>query len=389
MRICSPFRNSDLLKTTLPIRKNSNKEVANHCWFLLIFDTEITIFSSSHLTGVKICEKSCILSRLFSAMITDKPIHSLFAQMLERATDLVQERIPKIITPMPNQTALDFLIQVTSAGLVIPVIVGPKEEMESKWKQSQKAVNFENFDENYLPEILDIRNSQEMVQTVSKVIRKQQADILLRGDVSITDLSQMVGIREGKVLCHIAVTALPKRNRFLTISDGGWNLLPDLHQTVGIIHNCVELLTAIGVSAPKIAVLSAVEEIDPSMPRTVEAASISQMSRRGVFYPARVDGPLRFDHAIALPLGHEPSFSSAVAGEADAVIASSLEEANILAKSLIYFGKGEFGSVILGGTIPIVYPSWQTPGNNPFLSLLIATLVWNSMVTKSKDGNNA
>jgi len=197
-----------------------------------------------------------------------------------------------------------------------------------------------------------------------------------------------VGVDEGKVLCHTAVMALPKRDRFLTISDGGWNLLPDLQQTVGVIHNCVELLTAMGISAPKIAILSAVEEIDPSMPRTVEAASISQMSRRGIFYPARVDGPLRLDHAIALPMGHEPSFSSAVAGEADAVIAGSLEEANILAKSLIYFGKGEFGGVILGGTIPIVYPSWQAPGNNPLLSLLIATLLWNSVATGSKEGIN-
>jgi len=320
---------------------------------------------------------------------TDEPLHPLFVHMLEQVTELVQERIPRIIAPTPDQNALDFLTKATARGLAVPVIVGPKEVMTSNWSQSWESFDNEKSDENGLPEILDAKNHQEIVQRVSQTIRTRQVDILLRSDFDDTELSEMVGMEKGKVLCHAAVVALPKRHRFLTISDGGWNLLPDLHQTVGIIHNCVELLTAIGISAPKIAVLSAVEEIDPSMPRTVEAASMSQMSRRGIFYPARVDGPLRFDHSIALPLGHEPSFSSAVAGEADAVIAGSIEEANILAKSLIYFGKGEFGGVILGGTIPIIYPSWQKSGNNPLLSLLIAILVWNSVVTGSKEGIDA
>jgi phosphotransacetylase len=190
---------------------------------------------------------------------------------------------------------------------------------------------------------------------------------------------------DAAIISHAAAVVMPGWERFLVISDGGWNLLPTLSESEGIVRNAITLLTALGIDAPKIALISAVEDIDSRIPRTMDAASISHMGHRGMFDPAVLDGPLRFDHAIALSHGHEPPFISPVTGNADAVIAGSLEEANVLIKALIHVGNGINGGLLLGGSVPVAWQGRKESREGMLLSLMMAVLVWNM----SKGGTDA
>ncbi len=274
---------------------------------------------------------------------------------------------------MPGSWELEFAAQMSCNGLIQPMLIGREDELKSSWA---KLGNTE-------VEIIDAGDSKEVRECAEQVIDNCQVDLMMRGGLPINEVVDLVKGADGSIVSHTAAVTMPGWERFLVVSDGGWILSPTLPESEAIVRNAVTLLTGLGVDTPKIAMLSAVEDIDSRIPRTMDAASISQMARRGAFNPAVVDGPLRFDHAIALPHGHEPPFISPVAGNADAVIAGSLEEANVLIKALIHLGHGLNGALILGGTLPVAWHGRDGSHEGMLLSLMMAILVWNV----SKDRN--
>ena len=294
-------------------------------------------------------------------------LHPSFQNLFVRAKRAVSHHTPpNVLAALPAPQDMEFLANMTSDGLIVPILVGKEEELNIQWdKLSKSRVYIENA-----------QTRQEAKQLTAQYIRDERAEILLWGGLSASELSTIIGTANGKVRSHVAVVALPGRERLLVISDCGWIQCPDLQETAGIIHNCIDILNAMEVKSPKIAMLSAVEDIDTRIPRTMEAAAISQMSRRGTFAPAVVDGPLRFDHAITISKGLEPSYASPVAGFADCVIAGSIEEANILIKALVHLGQGQFGGLLMGGAVPVAWPTWHDSRGNSFLSLALSILLW-------------
>jgi phosphotransacetylase len=300
--------------------------------------------------------------------MTKEPLHPLFDNFVQRATSIARENTPCVLAPMPSDISLEFLARLAGDGWISPVLINPDASLRARWEKLSKVG----------ADLWASESSADAARMAQQLVGDGQVDILLWGGLSTEELAQAVGTRDGAVLSHASVVALPDRDRLLTITDGGWNILPTLDETVGIVRNSIALLGVIGVKEPRIAILSAVEDIDPRIPRTMEAASITQMARRGLFEPAVVDGPLRFDHAIALPAGYEPPFHSPVAGQADAVVAGSVEEANILIKALVHLGGGQFGGVLLGGKVPVAWPAWQGPGSSPLLSMALSILIWSA-----------
>ena len=295
-------------------------------------------------------------------------LYPIFRNLLTDAKRAVSRQSPpNVLITLPSTGCLQFLANVSSDGLVVPILVGPKSELEPAWDYLSRSRVY----------ILDADSREAAVEATKQYIHDERADILFWCGMTSLELQETIGHQGSNHLSHAAAVALPNRDRLLVISDGGWNLEPDLQETIDIIHNCITLMTALQIDYPKIAILSAVVDVDAKIPRTMDAAALSQLSRRGVFHPTVVDGPMRFDHAVTLSTGHEPPLNSPVAGDADAVIAGSIEEANILLKALVHLGEGQFGSLLLGGNIPVAWPAWNGPGESPLLSLLLAVLVWN------------
>jgi len=286
--------------------------------------------------------------------------------VLEMTERVLTETPPRVLIPMPSLADLEFISKVASDGLIIPILMGREGELRSSW-ETLGGVSID---------IINSDNRKDAALAATQIINDGAVDFLLRGGMPIHEVVDIINDTNGLIISHAAAVVMPGWERFLVISDGGWIPQPTLLETEGIIQNCITLLTALGIDNPHIALLSVVEDINPRIPRTMDTASISQMARRGAFDPAIVDGPLRFDHAIKHPQGHEPKFDSPVTGVANAVIAGLLEEANILIKALIHIGQGVFGAVILGGRIPVAWHSGDGSGNSQLLSLMLVIQIW-------------
>jgi phosphate acetyltransferase len=292
----------------------------------------------------------------------------------DMAKDLLsKEALPKVLIPMPKPFDVRLAAEMARDGLMIPILVGEENSLKAAWDQLG----------NPKGEIVGADGLQDVCDYVKQAVDGGQIDVMGRGGLPIHEVVDVIKESDTTIVSHAAAVVMPEWERFLVISDGGWNLLPTLEESEGIIRNAITLLTALGIDVPKIALLSAVEDIDSRIPRTMEAASLSHMAHRWAFDSAVVDGPLRFDHAIALPRGYEPPFRNPVTGNADAVIAGSLDEANVLIKALRYLGNAINGGVLIGGTIPVAWHGRDASRECMLLSLMMAVLVW----AKSKGRN--
>jgi len=212
------------------------------------------------------------------------------------------------------------------------------------------------------------------------LVSSGQADVLMKGQINTADLlravlDKEVGLRTGRVLSHTAVYELPGFERLLIITDGGMNIAPTLQQKADIIQNSVLLANVLGISPAKVAVLAAVEVVNPDMPATLEAAALTKMADRGQIRGAIVDGPLAFDNAISLEAAKHKGIISPVAGVADILVTPDIEAGNILGKSLVYLAKGKMAGLIVGAAKPVVVTSRADTYEAKLMSIAIGTLM--------------
>ena len=145
--------------------------------------------------------------------------------------------------------------------------------------------------------------------------------------------------------------------KLLLISDAAINIFPDLPTKRDIVQNAIELALALGISRPKVALLSAVESVTSKIPSTVDAAALCKMADRGQIVGGLLDGPLAFDNAVSKAAADAKGILSDVAGSADILIAPDLEAGNMIAKQLIYLAGADAAGIVLGARVPIVLTS--------------------------------
>lgn len=209
--------------------------------------------------------------------------------------------------------------------------------------------------------IIDEQDDHRAAYRAVELVSSGQADAVMKGHITTADLLRAVldkeiGLRTGRVLSHAGVFEVPF-NRLLIITDGGMNVTPSLQQKADIIQNSVALANVLGISPAKVAVLAAVEVVNPDMPATIEAAALAKMADRGQIKGAIVDGPLALDNALDLNAAIHKGIKSPVAGHADILLAPDIQSGNLLGKSLVYFAKGMMAGLILGAAKPIIVTS--------------------------------
>jgi len=187
-------------------------------------------------------------------------------------------------------------------------------------------------------------------------VRAGQADALMKGSVDTATFMQAVldrdaGLRSGSLVSHVAV--VEALGRLILITDGGIVLNPTLEEKVQIIANAVAVAAGLGIDAPKVAVLAAVERENPKMPETVDAAALARMDLPG----CAVQGPLAVDNAVSVEAARAKGIAGPVAGRADILLAPSVLVGNIFAKGIMYFAGGRFGGVVAGTTHPVMFLS--------------------------------
>ncbi|MEI4197340.1 bifunctional enoyl-CoA hydratase/phosphate acetyltransferase [Roseovarius sp. E0-M6] len=187
-------------------------------------------------------------------------------------------------------------------------------------------------------------------------------------------VSKTGGLRTERRMSHVYVMDVPTYPKPLIITDAAINIEPDLETKADIIQNAIDLARAIGIEVPKVAILSAVETVNPRMQSTIEAAALCKMADRGQITGGLLDGPLAFDNAISLRAVATKSIVSPVAGQADILLAPDLEAGNMIAKQLMYLAGAEAAGVVLGARVPIILTSRADDVKTRTASAAIAAL---------------
>lgn len=220
---------------------------------------------------------------------------------------------------------------------------------------------------------------EEACSKAVSAVREGKADVVMKGLVHSADFLRAVlnkekGLRSGRVLSHVATFEVAGYDRLIHVTDPALNIAPSLQEKKQIIENVIEYCRSLGNVEPKIAVLGAVEVINPKMQPTVDAAILAQMSRRRQITGAIVDGPFGLDNAISMKAAAHKGIESPVAGAADVLLVPDIEAGNILYKSLVYFAKSKIGAVVLGAKAPVVLTSRADSAKSRLYSIALSVL---------------
>jgi phosphate butyryltransferase len=231
--------------------------------------------------------------------------------------------------------------------------------------------------------VVDEPDPVRAVATAARTVSSGDADILMKGYIHTDDflrgvLDKESGLRTGSIMSHVFIAEVGEQDKLVFITDGAMNIAPDLEQKAAILLNAVHLAKVFGVMMPKVAVLAAVELVNPAMPATVDAACLAKMSERGQFVPAcTVDGPFALDNAVSLAAAEHKRIGGPVAGQADILVVPNIEAGNMLAKSLVYFGHDRLVGLLVGAKAPVVLTSRADTAESKLLSIAGAVLMVN------------
>jgi phosphate acetyltransferase len=251
--------------------------------------------------------------------------------------------------------SLAAAVSACEAGIIEPVLVGPRRRIEACANTLQVSLEGFRFVEAEDDPILASRAAVALVgaNEVSALMKgSQHTDELLHAVVS-----RDANLRTSRRMSHVFWFDLPAYHKPLMVTDAVVNMAPSLKDKVDILANAIGFSHAIGLELPKVAILSAIETVNPDLASSVDAATLSKMADRGQMRAAIVDGPLAFDNAISAASAATKGISSPVAGDPDILMVPNLDVGNVLYKSFIYMGRGECAGVVLGARVPIILTS--------------------------------
>jgi phosphotransacetylase len=227
--------------------------------------------------------------------------------------------------------------------------------------------------------IVDAAHSHESAAKAVELVRKGEAELLMKGSLHTDELLGAVvardtGLRTSRRLSHAFVMDVPTYHKVLIVTDGAINIAPTLEDKVDICQNAIDLAVSLGVARPKVAILGAVETVTSKMPATIDAAALCKMAERGQITNGVLDGPLAFDNAISKEAAKIKGIQSEVAGDPDILLAPDLEAGNILAKQLSFLANADSAGIVLGARVPIILTSRADSVRSRIASCAVAVL---------------
>ena len=260
-------------------------------------------------------------------------------------------------------------------GLIAPILVGPRARIEALAKQH--GIDLANIP------IVDAPYSEASAAKAVELVREGKAEALMKGSLHTDELMGAVvrretGLRTARRVSHCFVMDVPSYAETLIVTDAAVNIAPTLEDKVHITQNAIDLAHAMRVPEVRVAILSAMETVNPKVPSTIEAAALCKMADRGQITGALLDGPLALDNAINLESVKIKKIDSPVAGRANVLVVPDLEAGNMLAKSLSFLAGADAAGIVLGARVPIILTSRADSVMTRLASCGIAALVANA-----------
>lgn len=293
-----------------------------------------------------------------------------FDQLLQKAK---QQKIMKLaVAAAQDDEVLKAVDAAFDMGLAEPILVGDKNKIEEIAKSLD--IDVTKF------EVIDKPDFESAARVAVSLVSSGKADFLMKGILGTADLLKAVldkeiGLRGKNLLSHVMVYEIPAYHKLIYLTDGGMNIAPGLEEKKQIIENAIQVCKAMGLEKPKVAALTAVEKINPKMQATVDAGQLKEMSNRGEFGDAIVDGPLSFDLAVSSEAARHKGVQSPVCGDADVILVPTIEVGNGIGKCMTYFANARSAGIVMGAAAPVVLVSRADTHEAKLYSIALGSVI--------------
>jgi phosphate acetyltransferase len=279
---------------------------------------------------------------------------------------------PTAVAHPCDESSLRGAVEAAQLGLISPILVGPRARIEALAKQH--GIDLANIP------IVDAPYSEASAAKAVELVREGKAEALMKGSLHTDELMGAVvrretGLRTARRVSHCFVMDVPSYAETLIVTDAAINIAPTMEDKVHIIQNAIDLAHALRFPEVRVAILSAMETVNPKVPSTIEAGALCKMADRGQITGAILDGPLALDNAISLESVKIKKIDSPVAGRANVLVVPDLESGNMLAKSLSFLAGADAAGIVLGARVPIILTSRADSVMTRLASCGIAALV--------------
>ncbi len=268
-----------------------------------------------------------------------------------------------------DEDVLKAIKSAMQAGIIIPTLVGDRHEILISAEHAELDLSG--------IEIFHEPDRQNACLVAVKLVRNGRADILMKGLVSSGVLLKAIldketGLLKGNLLSHVAFFETSFYHKILCITDAALNICPDFNEKCAIVNNAVSVFHKLGISNPRVAVLAAVETVNPRMEATVHGAMLTMMQKRNQIEGCIIDGPLALDNAVSADAAKHKGLKSEVAGDADILVTPDLNSGNMLYKSLNFLGGAFVAAIVAGASVPVVLTSRADQDKSKFMSIALA-----------------
>ena len=269
-------------------------------------------------------------------------------------------------------SAINAAVEAAEEGLIQPILVGPEAKIRQAAEEAGKDISAFS--------IISCPHSHAAAAKAVEMVHCGDAALLMKGSLHTDELmgavvSRAGGLRTERRISHAYLMSVPGHPTPLIITDAAINIAPTLEEKADIIRNAIDLAHVIGIEEPKVAILSAVETVNPAIASTLEAAALCKMADRGQISGGILDGPLAFDNAISPAAAKEKGIVSPVAGQAEILVVPNLEAGNMLAKQLTFLSGADAAGIVLGARVPIILTSRADSLRTRLASCAVAVLM--------------
>jgi phosphate acetyltransferase len=296
--------------------------------------------------------------------------HEKYRRLIDAAKAL--QPVTTAVAHPCDESSLAGAVDAAKLGLIRPILVGPRAKIQAV--AAKLKLDIAGF------QIVDAPHSHGAAAKAVELVRAGKAEALMKGSLHTDELMAEVvkrdtGLRTARRISHCFVMDVPSYETAIIISDAAVNITPTLRDKVDIVQNAIDLAHALRFPEARVAILSAMETVNPDVPSTVEAAALCKMADRGQITGGVLDGPLALDNAINLEAAAIKKIVSPVAGRANVLIVPDLEAGNMLAKSLSFLAKADSAGIVLGAKVPIMLTSRADSVMARLASCAVASLV--------------
>jgi phosphate butyryltransferase len=293
-----------------------------------------------------------------------------FADIIEAAKKKAVKR--RLAISSVKKPDMEIISRAAREGLIVPLLVGDGKAAEALVKKSNLA-SLEH-------EIVDVKDVGGALRTAMELVREGRADMLMQGADDLKKFMNAVldaktGLLKGKLASYISVFQLPTRDKPVLVTDTFVNNYPGVTEKQLILEHAIKLAGLLGIDAPNVAALAAIEQVNPSIPSTLDAAVLSKMSERKQFGNAVVEGPLDIDCALSHLAAGRKGLKSVVTGNVDIYLVPDIESGYLLTQSLVFFGKMEMAGVLMGLTKPVILNLPFVLRENRLVEIALASLI--------------